>query len=150
MHTKPTEKISGLTTGLRDLDKSISGLHKSDLVIIAGRPAMGKTTVAMNIAFNAASAIMANRANKKYKGAVVFFSLEMSASQLAARVLSSQAKIPSSSMRNGSLNDQEFLRMSQYSDALSNVPLLVDDTPGSVPMMRARTTRAHGGITYRY
>lgn len=147
---KADGKISGLTTGLRDLDKSISGLHKSDLVIIAGRPAMGKTTVAMNIAFNAASAIMANRANKKYKGAVVFFSLEMSASQLAARVLSSQAKIPSSSMRNGSLNDQEFLRMSQYSDALSNVPLLVDDTPGmSVPMMRARArriARKHGGI----
>ncbi len=147
---KADGKLSGLTTGLRDLDKSISGLHKSDLVIIAGRPAMGKTTVAMNIAFNAASAIMANRANKKYRGAVVFFSLEMSASQLAARVLSSQAKIPSSSMRNGSLNDQEFLRMSQYSDALSNVPLLVDDTPGmSVPMMRARArriARKHGGI----
>lgn len=147
---KADGKLSGLTTGLRDLDKSISGLHKSDLVIIAGRPAMGKTTIALNIAFNAANAIMANRANKKYKGAVVFFSLEMSASQLASKVLSSQAKIPASSMRNGSLNDQEFLRLSQYSDALSNVPLMVDDTPGmSVPMMRARArriARKHGGI----
>lgn len=147
---KADGKLSGLTTGLRDLDKSISGLHKSDLIIIAGRPAMGKTTAALNIAFNAANAITANRANKKYKGAVIFFSLEMSASQLAAKVLSSQAKIPASSMRNGTLTDPEFLRLSQYSDALSNVPLMVDDTPGmSVPMMRARArriARKHGGV----
>jgi replicative DNA helicase len=147
---KADGKLSGLTTGLRDLDKSVSGLHKSDLIIIAGRPAMGKTTIALNMAFNAANAILANRANQKYRGAVVFFSLEMSASQLAARVLSSQAKIPSSSMRNGTLTDQEFLRLSQYSDALSNVPLLVDDSPGmSVPMMRARArriARKHGGV----
>ncbi|MCL2749253.1 MAG: replicative DNA helicase [Alphaproteobacteria bacterium] len=147
---KADGKLSGLTTGLRDLDKSISGLHKSDLIIIAGRPAMGKTTIAMNVAFNAANAILAERANKKYRGAVVFFSLEMSASQLAARVLSSQAKISSSSMRNGSLDDQQFLRLSQYSDALGNVPLFFDDTPGmSIPMMRARArriARKHGGI----
>ncbi|MDR1361200.1 MAG: replicative DNA helicase [Rickettsiales bacterium] len=144
-------KLSGLTTGLTDLDKSISGLHHSDLIIIAGRPAMGKTTVAMNIAFNAASAIMAGRANKNYKGAVVFFSLEMSASQLAARVLSSQSKIPSGAMRNGSITDEDFLKMSQYSDALANVPLFFDDTPGmSVPMMRTRArrlARKHGGIS---
>ena len=143
-------KLAGLTTGLRDLDKSISGLHKSDLIVIAGRPSMGKTTFALNIAFNAANAIMVNRANNKYSGAVVFFSLEMSSSQLAAKVLSSQAKIPANSMRNGTLTDPEFLRLSQYSDALSNVPLLVDDTPGmSVPMMRARArriARKHGGI----
>ncbi|MDR0967685.1 MAG: replicative DNA helicase [Rickettsiales bacterium] len=147
---KADGKLSGLTTGLRDLDKSISGLHKSDLVIIAGRPAMGKTTVALNIAFNAANAILSGRANKKFTGAVVFFSLEMSASQLAARVLSSQAKIPAGSMRNGSLNDQEFLRLSQYSDALSSVPLLIDDTPGiGVAGMRARArriARKYGGI----
>jgi replicative DNA helicase len=147
---KADGKLSGLTTGLRDLDKSVSGLHKSDLIIIAGRPAMGKTTVAMNIAFNAANAILAGRANKKYAGAVVFFSLEMSASQLAARVLSSQAKIPSKAMRNGALKDHEFLRLSQYADALGNVPLFFDDTPGmSVPMMRARArrlARKHGGL----
>ena len=147
---KADGRLSGLTTGLRDLDKSISGLHKSDLIIIAGRPAMGKTTIAMNIAFNAASAIAANRANKNCRGAVVFFSLEMSASQLAARVLSSQAKIPSSAMRNGTLSDSEFLTLSQYSDALASVPLYVDDTPGmSVAMMRARArriARKYGGI----
>ncbi len=143
-------KLSGLTTGLRDLDKSISGLHHSDLIIIAGRPAMGKTTIAMNIAFNAANAILSGRAHKNYKGAVVFFSLEMSASQLAARVLSSQAKINSSSMRNGSITDEEFLKLSQYSDALASVPLYFDDSPGmSVPMMRTRArrlARKAGGI----
>ena len=148
---KADGKLSGLTTGFRELDKSISGLHHSDLIIIAGRPAMGKTAFAMNVAFNAASAILSQRANKKYKGAVVFFSLEMSSSQLAARVLSSQSKISISSIRNGSLTDEDFLKMSQYSDALSKVPLYFDDTPGmSVSMMRTRArriARKHGGIS---
>ena len=147
---KADSQLSGLTTGLDALDKSISGLHHSDLLIIAGRPAMGKTTLAMNIAFNAANAIAYGRANKNYKGAVVFFSLEMSASQLAARVLSSQSKIPATAMREGTLTDEDFLRMSQYSNAISKVPLFIDDTPGmSVPMMRTRArrlARKHGGI----
>ena len=142
--------LSGLTTGLNALDKSISGLHHSDLIIIAGRPAMGKTTLAMNIAFNSANAILAGRANEKYKGAVVFFSLEMSKSQLAARVLSSQSKVPASAMREGNLTDEDFLKMSQYSNAIGRVPLHIDDTPGmSVPMMRTRArrlARKHGGI----
>lgn len=142
--------LSGLTTGLTALDKSISGLHHSDLIIIAGRPAMGKTTLAMNIAFNAANAILAGRANTNYKGAVVFFSLEMSKSQLAARVLSSQSKVPASAMREGNLTDEDFLKMSQYSNAIGRVPLHIDDTPGmSVPMMRTRArrlARKHGGI----
>ncbi len=147
---KADEQLSGLTTGLRALDKSISGLHHSDLLIIAGRPAMGKTTLAMNIAFNAANAIAYGRANKNYKGAVVFFSLEMSASQLAARVLSSQSKIPATAMREGSVSDEDFLKMSQYANAISKVPLFIDDTPGmSVPMMRTRArrlARKHGGL----
>ncbi|MCL1892553.1 MAG: replicative DNA helicase [Alphaproteobacteria bacterium] len=147
---KADGKLSGLTTGFHDLDKSISGLHKSDLIIIAGRPAMGKTTLAINVAFNAANAIMTENANKKYKGAVVFFSLEMSTSQLAARILASQTEISSSAMRNGSLTDHQFLRLSKYSDELSKVPLFFDDSPGmSVPMMRARArrlARKHGGI----
>ena len=139
---KADGKLSGLTTGLNALDKSISGLHHSDLIIIAGRPAMGKTTLAMNIAFNAANAILYGRANEKYKGAVAFFSLEMSASQLAARVLSSQSKIPASAMREGSLTDEDFLKMSQYSSAIGKVPLYIDDTPGmSVPMIRTRARR---------
>ncbi len=147
---KADGQLSGLTTGLTALDKSISGLHHSDLVIIAGRPAMGKTTLAMNIAFNAANAIAYGRANQNYKGAVVFFSLEMSASQLAARVLSSQSKVPANAMREGSLTDEDFLKMSQYSAAIGKVPLFIDDTPGmSVPMMRTRArrlARKHGGI----
>ncbi len=147
---KADGKLSGLTTGLNALDKSISGLHHSDLIIIAGRPAMGKTTLAMNIAFNAANAILYGRANDKYKGAVVFFSLEMSKSQLAARVLSSQSKVPASAMREGTLTDEDFLKMSQYSAAIGRVPLHIDDTPGmSVPMMRTRArrlARKHGGI----
>lgn len=147
---KADGQLSGLTTGLNALDKSISGLHHSDLIIIAGRPAMGKTTLAMNVAFNAANAILSGRANKKYKGAVVFFSLEMSASQLAARVLSSQSKIPASAMREGALTDEDFLKMSQYSAAIGRVPLFIDDTPGmSVPMMRTRArrlARKSGGI----
>ena len=147
---KADGQLSGLTTGLTALDKSISGLHHSDLIIIAGRPAMGKTTLAMNIAFNAASAIMSGRANEKYKGAVVFFSLEMSSAQLAARVLSSQSKVPSSAMREGSLTDEDFMKMSQYATAIGRVPLCIDDTPGmSVPMMRARArrlARKYGGI----
>ena len=147
---KADGQLSGLTTGLDALDKSISGLHHSDLIIIAGRPAMGKTTLAMNIAFNAANAIAYGRANQNYKGAVVFFSLEMSASQLAARVLSSQSKVPASAMREGNLTDEDFLKMSQYSAAIGKVPLFIDDTPGmSVPMMRTRArrlARKHGGI----
>ena len=145
-----TEGISGLTTGLTDLDRSISGLHNSDLIIIAGRPGMGKTTLAMNIAFNAANAIMSGRANDRYKGAVVFFSLEMSQSQLAARVVSSQAKIPVTAQRDGSLDDSDFLKLTQYASALGRVPLYIDDTPGmSVPMMRTRArrlARKAGGI----
>jgi replicative DNA helicase len=147
---KAENQLSGLTTGLDALDKSISGLHHSDLIIIAGRPAMGKTTLAMNMAFNAAHAIAYGRANPNYKGAVVFFSLEMSASQLAARVLSSQSKVPASAMREGNLTDEDFLKLTQYASAINKIPLFIDDTPGmSVPMIRTRArrlARQHGGI----
>jgi replicative DNA helicase len=139
---KADGNLSGLTTGLDELDKSISGLHHSDLIIIAGRPGMGKTTLAMNIAFNAANAIYNERANKQYKGAVVFFSLEMSNHQLAARVLSSQSKIPASHMREGNLTDEDFMKMSEYSNALSKLPLVIDDTADmSVPMIKTRARR---------
>ena len=147
---KADGKLSGLTTGLDALDASISGLHHSDLIIIAGRPAMGKTALATNIAFNAASAISSGRANEKYRGAVAFFSLEMSAAQLAARILSSQSKVPASAMREGTLTDEDFLKMSQYSAQIGRVPLYIDDTPGmSVPMIRTRArrlARQAGGI----
>jgi replicative DNA helicase len=139
---KADGKLSGLTTGLTDLDRAISGMHKSNLLIIAGRPGMGKTALALNIAFNAANAIFSGRANSQYKGAVAFFSLEMGASELAARVLSSQSRIPASAMREGSLTDEDFLKMTQFSDAISRIPLFIDDTPGmSVPMIRTRVRR---------
>ena len=148
---KAESKLSGLTSGLDDLDKSISGLHKSELIIIAGRPGMGKTTLALNIAFNAANAILNNRANEQYKGAVAFFSLEMSSSQLAMRILSSQSKIPYSQMREGnSLIDEDFMKMSQYHDALAKVPIVIDDASEmSVPALKARArriARQHNGL----
>lgn len=147
---KADGKLSGLTTGLDELDRSISGLHHSDLIIIAGRPGMGKTTLAMNIAFNAANAIYNGRANEQYKGAVVFFSLEMSQNQLAARVLSSQSKIPAAHMREGNLTDEDFMKMSQYSNALSKIPLIIDDDADmSVPTIKTRArriARKYGGI----
>jgi len=147
---KADGKLSGLTTGLDEIDRSISGLHHSDLIIIAGRPGMGKTTLAMNIAFNAANAIFNKRANEQYKGAVVFFSLEMSNQQLAARVLSSQSKIPASHMREGNLSDEDFMKMSEYSNALSRLPLVIDDTADmSVPTIKTRArriARKFGGI----
>ena len=109
-----------------------------------------KTTLAMNIAFNAANAIYNGRANQQYKGAVAFFSLEMGKTELAARILSSQTKIPASSMRSGALTDEDFLKMTQYSDAIGKIPLCIDDTPNmSVPMIRTRArrlARKYGGI----
>jgi len=147
---KADGKLSGLTTGLDELDKSISGLHHSDLLIIAGRPGMGKTTLAMNIAFNAANAIFNGRANSQYKGAIMFFSLEMSNSQLAQRILSSQSKVPASNMRDGHLSDEEMMKMAQYSSALSKLPLVIDDTANmSVAMIKTRARRVArqaGGI----
>ena len=111
---------------------------------------MGKTTLAMNIAFNAANAIYYGQANKNYKGAVLFFSLEMSHSQLATRVLSSQCKVPASVMREGSMTAEEMLKMSQYAEPISKIPLCIDDTPAmSVPMMRTRArrwARKFGGV----
>jgi len=147
---KADGKLSGLTTGFTDLDRALSGLHKSNLIILAGRPAMGKTAFALNLALNAASAIYSGRANEQYKGAVIFFSLEMGASELAARVLSSQSRIPGTEMRSGSLSDEDYLKLTQYSDALSSLPLCIDDTAGmSLPMIRSRArriARTHGGV----
>ena len=145
-----SDGLSGLTTGLRDLDKVIHGFHKSDLIIIAGRPAMGKTTVALNVAFNAAYAIRNKTANPDYAGAVAFFSLEMSRSQLAEKILSSQTDIPSDSMREGKLGDYDLKRLADSAAFLSDLPLIIDETPAmSVPAIRAkarRIARKYGGL----
>ena len=140
-------KFSGVATGLRDIDTMIGGLHPSDLVIIAGRPSMGKTALATNIAFNAAYDYQFetdDAGNKKtVDGAVVgFFSLEMSAEQLAARILSEQTEIASDKMRKGKLTNDEFDRLVVASQQLHNLPFFIDDTPAlSVSMLRTRARR---------
>lgn len=132
--------LSGVTTGLNDFDKMLGGLHPSDLIILAGRPAMGKTALATNIAFNAAYAYHSSGGEE---GAQVgFFSLEMSAEQLAARILSEQTQISSDKMRKGELTNDEFDRLLPASQTLHEIPIYIDDTPAlTVSALRTRARR---------
>src|SRR6201990_1860682 len=128
-------RLSGIATGLRDLDAKMGGLQSSDLIIVAGRPGMGKTALATNIAYNIAKAhraeVQADGSNKTVNGGIVgFFSCEMSAEQLATRILSEQASIPSSMIRRGGINQQEFDRIRDYTIELEHLPLFVDETGG--------------------
>ena len=140
-------QLSGVSTGLRDLDQIMGGLHPSDLVILAARPSMGKTALATNIAFNAAYdyKIKTTEGGEKITtdGAVVgFFSLEMSAEQLAARILSEQAPIASDKMRRGTLSNDEFDKLVVASQQLHQLPIFIDDTPAlSVSALRTRARR---------
>ena len=140
-------RIAGVATGLRDIDTIMGGLHPSDLLILAGRPSMGKTALATNIAFNAAydykSEIDEAGDTKTTDGAVVgFFSLEMSSEQLAARILSEQTEIASDKMRRGTLSNDEFDRLVVASQQLHRLPIFIDDTPAmSVSMLRTRARR---------
>lgn len=140
-------RIAGVATGLRDIDTVLGGLHPSDLVILAGRPSMGKTALATNIAFNAAYDYkyeVDDGGNRKTtNGAVVgFFSLEMSAEQLAARILSEQTEIASDKMRRGTLSNEEFDKLVVASQQLHKLPIFIDDTPAmSVSMLRTRARR---------
>ena len=139
--------LSGVGTGLRDIDQMLGGLHPSDLVILAGRPSMGKTALATNIAFNAAYDYkfedLGNGNRKTIDGAVVgFFSLEMSAEQLASRILSEQTEIASDKMRRGTLSNDEFDRLVMASQQLHQLPIFIDDTPAmTVSMLRTRARR---------
>jgi replicative DNA helicase len=137
---KRNSHISGVTSGLRDLDTKLGGFHPSDLIILAGRPSMGKTALATNIAFNAAKAYVDNPAKE---GAVVgFFSLEMSAEQLATRILADRAEIPSEKIRRGDLRDADFTRLVAASAELQRLPLFIDDTAAlSIAAVRARARR---------
>ncbi len=146
-------KLSGVTTGLRDLDKKLGGLHSSDLLIMAGRPSMGKTALATNMAFNAAKACRWETAptgeKKCVEGAVVaFFSLEMSADQLATRILAERCEINSHAIRQGELRPDEFERLVVAAQELNELPLYIDDTPAlSVSAVRTRArrlARTHG------
>ena len=132
--------LSGVTTGLMDFDKMLGGLHPSDLIILAGRPAMGKTALATNMAFNAAYAH--NASNGEEGASVGFFSLEMSAEQLAARILSEQTQISSDKMRKGELSTEEFDRLLPAAQTLHEIPIYIDDTPAlTVSALRTRARR---------
>jgi replicative DNA helicase len=139
--------LSGLSTGLTDLDSKLGGLQASDLVILAGRPSMGKTSLATNIAYNIAKAFrsekQANGEEKVLDGGVVgFFSLEMSAEQLATRILSEQAEISSEKIRRGMITEDEFRRLVQVSREMSQIPLYIDQSGGiSVAQLAARARK---------
>ena len=134
---KKSEDVIGLKTGLSDFDKKIGGLHKSDLIIIAGRPSMGKTAFATNIASNISKAFENNN-NKN----VLFFSLEMSSEQLATRLLGELAEISSENIRTGNLSKKDFSRILSSSDDLKKLNLFIDDTPAlSISAIRTRARR---------
>jgi len=119
------EGIVGVPTGLTDLDSRLGGLHKQDLIIIAGRPSMGKTALATNIAFHAAK----NIEKKSSKSTVAFFSLEMSSEQLSTRILSEQSRIKSNDIRRGRVSESEFEKFIETSKNIFDLPLYIDETP---------------------
>ena len=130
--------IVGVPTGLRDLDDKLGGLHQSDLIIIAGRPSMGKTSLATNIAFNAAKNIQ----DSATKSSVAFFSLEMSSEQLSTRIISEQARIASNDIRRGRISDEQFDQFLETSKNISELPLFIDETPAiSIAAMSNRARR---------
>ena len=125
MAMQSDQGIVGIPTGLTDLDEKLGGLHKSDLIILAGRPSMGKTALATNIAYNASQHIL----KRQEKSSVAFFSLEMSSEQLSTRILSEQAKIRSDDIRRGKVNEEEINRYIETSRNIYNLPLFIDETP---------------------
>jgi replicative DNA helicase len=135
---KNEEGIVGVPTGLRDLDDKLGGLHQSDLIIIAGRPSMGKTSLATNIAFNAAKKLQ----DSGKKSSIAFFSLEMSSEQLSTRVISEQARISSSDIRRGRISDEQFDKFLETSKNIAELPLYIDETPAiSIAAMSNRARR---------
>ena len=139
--------LAGVSTGLTDMDKKLGGLHRSDLLILAGRPSMGKTSLATNIAFNIAKCykrgLTPDGAEGTIEGGVVgFYSLEMSAEQLAARILSEAAEVPSEQIRRGDMTETEFRRFVDAAKALEACPLYIDDTPAlPISQLAARARR---------
>ena len=141
------ERLSGVATGLRDLDKYMGGLQKSDLIVVAGRPGMGKTALATNIAFNIAHSFQGQtKADGTVEavdgGRVGFFSLEMSAEQLATRIISEQTEIASSTIRRGQITDADFEKIVAFSRIMQELPLYIDETGGiSIAQLAARARR---------
>ncbi len=139
--------LSGLSTGLRDLDEKLGGLQSSDLIILAGRPAMGKTALATNIAYNVARKFQAEylpdgSTQVKDGGLVAFFSLEMSSEQLATRIISGQAEVSSEYIRRGKITDEDFQRLVSVARELQSLPFYIDDTGGlTIAQVSARARR---------
>ena len=139
--------LSGLATGLADLDRLMGGLQSSDLVILAGRPGMGKSALATNVAFNIAKAwageLQPDGAMKTVNGGIVgFFSLEMSAEQLATRIIAEQSGVPSSNIRRGRIDESDFARIVEAAREMNKVPLYLDQTGGlSIAQLAARARR---------
>ena len=135
---KNDEGIVGVPTGLRDLDDRLGGLHQSDLIIIAGRPSMGKTALATNIAFNAAQKLQ----ESGKKSSIAFFSLEMSSEQLSTRILAEQSRIKSNDIRRGRISDEQFDKFIETSKNIAELPLYIDETPAiSIAAMSNRARR---------
>jgi replicative DNA helicase len=138
--------VSGLDTGLRDLNKKMGGLHPSDLIILAGRPGMGKTALATKIAFGAAKALLANsrrdNPNALSKQCVAIFSLEMSADQLATRLLAEEARVSADRIRRGEISVRDFDNFVKVSQEIQDIPLVIDDTPAlTLSALRTRCRR---------
>jgi replicative DNA helicase len=143
---KHADTVVGVSTGFTDLDKVLGGLHESDLLILAGRPSMGKTALATNIAYNSAKWLSEQDREKinlnEKPRTVGFFSLEMSAEQLAMRILASEAKIPSHKLMRGDLNNEQFLDLARHQQSMSRMPFFIDDTPAlSISALRSRARR---------
>ena len=135
---KNEEGIVGVPTGLTELDSRLGGLHKSDLIIIAGRPSMGKTALATNIAFNAAKKIQ----DDQKKSCVAFFSLEMSSEQLSTRIIAEQSRIKSNDIRRGKISEEQFDKFIETSKNISELPLYIDETPAiSIAALSNRARR---------
>lgn len=139
--------VSGITTGLDSLNAKMGGLHRSDLIILAGRPGMGKTSLATNIAFNAAQRLMREKddgiaENKRLGAGCAFFSLEMSADQLATRILAESSGISGESLRMGKISQNDFRNLARAAAELEQLPLYIDDTPGlTIAALRTRARR---------
>lgn len=139
--------LAGISTGFIDLDKKMGGLHSSDLIILAGRPSMGKTSLATNIAFNIAKSFQKrdnpDGSSETLDGGIVgFYSLEMSAEQLAARILSETAEIPSEQIRRGDMTENEFRRFVEAAKSIESSPLYIDDTPAlTIAQLASRARR---------
>lgn len=134
--------ISGVSTGLSDLDKILSGMQQSDLIILAGRPSMGKTALGINIVVNACKFLNKDAVEQKDKKAVGFFSLEMSSDQLASRILSMECSLNATKFRTGQLSEHEWEAVAMRSAEISKMPLFIDDTPAlSIAAIRTRARR---------